>query len=497
MKFRALLEFFVGLLICLLGFFLARRQSFEVHTVLATAGGCHMATDFYEPRSGTPQGYVVLFHGLAANKTVMAFNAQEFANLDLRVFVPDLPGHGRTPGPFSPAAGESCALEFVSDLAARKAILPERTILAGHSLGGAIAIRVAAKFPVAGVIAISPAPMQTAPGFSEEMIPFHDAPKLPPHSLLISGQWEPGPIKSLTERLLASSGDPSSKYVMIPRTTHVSVLFSRRTFSEIRAWTSALLGSESYSPFPRNMPVLGCLLGILGLAILAPPFLREMHPAVDPPAGTAPAPPSALVWLGLALLALLLARLTMPFRFLHLFEGDYLASYLFFAGLLVLIIRRRSWPSLGDFFTPVSLSAAASALLLVLLFGGWFELTFYEAWPTLARWLRFPLLFLCFLPWHLAEELFLGEPVSSVSVRRLGKALALRAILWAAILLGILFLHTGEILLFLLAAYFAAFSVLQRLAMDLVRFRTRSPAAAAIFGAILLAAFALAIFPVA
>ena len=84
-----------------------------------------------------------------------------------------------------------------------------------------------------------------------------------------------------------------------------------------------------------------------------------------------------------------------------------------------------------------------------------------------------------------------------LSPRRLLKALALRAILWTAILLGILFLHSGEILLFLVVAYFIAFSIVQRLALDLVRFRTRSPAAAAIFGAILLAAFALAIFPVA
>jgi pimeloyl-ACP methyl ester carboxylesterase len=496
MKFPALVQFFAGIFVCLLGFFLAHRESFEVRTVLATAGGCQMATDFYQPRSGAPLGYVVLFHGLAANKTVMAFNAQEFANLDLRVFVPDLPGHGRTPGPYSPAGDESCALAFLQDLAARKVILPERTILAGHSLGGAIAIRVAAKFAVAGVIAISPAPMQAAPGFSAEMVPFHDTPKLPPHSLVVTGQWEPGPIKSLGAQLVASSADPSSKYVMIPHTTHVSVMFSSETFSAIRSWTSALLGTRSYLPFPKNMPALGCLVGIFGLSILARPFLREMHPAVEARL-TAAAAPSLTAWLGLAIVAMLLARLAPPFRFLHLFEGDYLASYLFFAGLLVLANRRSSWPSLGDFFSPTSLSAAASALLLVLLFGGWFELTFYEAWPTLTRWLRFPLLVLCFLPWHLSEELFLGEPVSSLSVPRLLKALALRAILWAAILLGILFLHSGEILLVLLVAYFLAFSILQRLASDLVRFRTRSPAAAAIFGAILLAAFALAIFPVA
>jgi pimeloyl-ACP methyl ester carboxylesterase len=497
MKLRAFVQFFAGLLLCVLGFFLSRREPFEVHTVLSTAGGCQMATDFYEPPAGTPLGYVVLFHGLAANKKVMAFNAQEFANQGLRVFVPDLPGHGRTPGPFSPDRAESCAWALVQDLVARKTILLERTIFSGHSLGGAIAIRVAAKSPAAGVIAISPAPMHTAPGFSAEMVPFHDAPKLPPHSLVLTGEWEPGPIKSLAQQMVASADDASSKYEVIPRTSHVSVMFSAKTFGEIRSWTSELLATKSYSPFPTNMPALGCLLGILGLSILAPPFLREMHPAADLDPPSAPAPPSTLAWLGLALLALLLVRLSVPFSFLHLFQGDYLASYLFFAGLLVLILRRNAWPPLRDFLSPVSWSAAASALLLVLLFGAWFELTFYEAWPTTARWLRFPLLFLCFLPWHLGEELFLGEPATSPSIPRLAKAFALRTIFWAAILFGILLLHSGEILLFLLIAYFVTFAILQRLACDLVRFRTRSPAAAAIFGAILLAAFALAIFPVA
>jgi hypothetical protein len=40
-------------------------------------------------------------------------------------------------------------------------------------------------------------------------------------------------------------------------------------------------------------------------------------------------------------------------------------------------------------------------------------------------------------------------------------------------------------------------TVLQRLAMDVVRRETQSPTAAAVFGAILSAGFALAIFPLA
>ena len=503
MNRRTLLQAGTGLLLCAIGFFLAHRESYDTHTVLASAGGCRMATDIYEPRSGTPVGSVILFHGLAANKRVMAFNAEEFANQDLRVFVPDLPGHGRTPGPYSADRDDSCALTLIRDLAARKAIIPERTILAGHSLGGAIAIRAAAQFPVAGVIAFSPAPMQIAPGFSTEMILFHNVPALPPHSLVLTGQWEPGPIKALARQLVSSSADSSSKYRMIPHTSHVSILFSTETFSEIRFWTSQLLGTDPSAPFPKNLPAFACILGLIGLSLLAPPFLREMNPVADSRSDTTSAPsPNFLSGLGIVgvtglAVVLALASNLIPFHFVHVFQGDYLGVFLFLVGIALVALRRKLFPSLKTLLDAPLAPAIASALVLILLFAAWFELTFYEAWLTPARWMRFPLLFVLVLPWPFAEELFLGEPKKSPNLARLCKALAFRAVAFLALLLGILVLHSGEILLFLLLAYLVVFSVMQRLACDLVRFRTRGPAPAAIFGAILLAAFALAIFPVA
>jgi len=61
---------------------------------------------------------------------------------------------------------------------------------------------------------------------------------------------------------------------------------------------------------------------------------------------------------------------------------------------------------------------------------------------------------------------------------------------------AIFVLHSGEILLVLLAVYIGAFCVLQRLGMQVVRKSTGSPLAAALFGAILLAGFALVVFPI-
>jgi len=91
--------------------------------------------------------------------------------------------------------------------------------------------------------------------------------------------------------------------------------------------------------------------------------------------------------------------------------------------------------------------------------------------------------------YHVAEETLLG-PVQGKRWRRLALALTLRLISWAAMMGGIFLLHSGEILIGLLATYLALFNIVQRKGMDIVRTETDSAAAAALFGAILRRAFA-------
>ena len=147
----------VGLLVigAALTYFSSRRFS-EQH-VLANAGTCRLEMNVVQ-LAGLPEnsqgGTVILFHGLSANKVIMTYLARAFALQGLRVYVPDLPGHGRSAGPFTPDVAEACAQSFVRGLSARGYLRPDRTILAGHSMGGAIALSVAEKVRVAGVIAI-------------------------------------------------------------------------------------------------------------------------------------------------------------------------------------------------------------------------------------------------------------------------------------------------------------------------------------------------------
>src|SRR5262245_28834110 len=255
--------------------------------------------------------------------------------------------------------------------------------------------------------------------------------------------------------MVSTTPDSSSKYQLISGTSHVSILFSPKTFDSIRAWTSQLLGTNPEAPFPDNMPALACMLGIIGLSILVPPFLYEMNPTakstpVRSPIATVFPKDFLIACIAASVSVLLLAPRIIPIHFVRIFNGDYFAVFLFLAGLLALAISYKSLPTLKS-LSPSSLaSTCASAIVLVLLFAGWFELTFYEAWLTPARWLRLPLLLLLLLPWHFAEELLLGQPTSSPDFRRLAKAFILRAVVYIALFIGIRFLHSGAILLILL-----------------------------------------------
>ncbi len=141
------------------------------------------------------------------------------------------------------------------------------------------------------------------------------------------------------------------------------------------------------------------------------------------------------------------------------------------------------------------LAAALAGVVLLLLATAWFDLTFYEAWLTTAKWARFPFLLAVLLPYHFAEETLLGPLQQGKRWRRLALALTLRLITWGAMMGGVLLLHSGEILIGLLAFYMALFNIVQRSGMDIVHEGTGSAAATALFGAILLAGFCLVIFP--
>jgi pimeloyl-ACP methyl ester carboxylesterase len=512
MKWRKGLRAALGVVLCVVGFVLAHDTPYRETTAIIDAGGCRLVTDVIDQGSDDARGYVVLFHGLAANKKIMSYLARGFAAQNLRVFVPDLPGHGRTQGPFSFERAESCAESLVRELIAHRAIDPQSTIIGGHSMGGAIAIRVAARVGVAGVVAISPAPMRAAHGVPGDALPYSNPPPLPPHTLAISAAFEPFGIRETTRDLITGDATATGKYLLIPGATHVSVLFDTRVVRASQDWSAETLHFPAEPTAPSPLPLSGSLAGLAGILLLAGPFLRETvrmqreptapaQPVEDDPqdagaASTVPVFRGLLEVAAVSFLAVLLLRFWDPLSFIRLYNGSYFASFGLIVGLALLLIHRKMIRVLWPPKISILLRASLAGLLLHLLLTGWLDSTFAESWLTWARWVRFPVLFVAALAYLLAEELLVGPLSVRSNVARIWLALALRLVAFLAIVFGIFVLHSGAILVLLLAAYLTLFFIFQRLGMDVVRHQTGSAIAAAVFGAILLAGFCLVIFPV-
>ena len=441
-------------------------------------------------------GAVVLFHGIAANKIIMQYLARSFAELGVRVFIPDLPGHGRSPGPFSPQLAESCSVSLLRGLAARGMLVPSRTILAGHSMGGAIALRVADKFRPAGVIAISPAPMTPGHGVASENLLYHTLPLLTPNTLILVGQLEPGRIR---ENAADLAGSPTGwvKLEQVPSNTHTTMLFSPTVARQSQQWVARLLSLQDNARLPMRWNFVACLLGIAGLLLIGGPFLREMvgkKAEVDlQTAHTVPWIRGAVEVALFSLVAVQILHYVQPLRVLHLYQGDYLAGLLLIVGLGLVLLHLKAARQGVRTHAGLLLGAAVAAILVHFLITGWFELTASGAWLNLERWERFPLFAAAAFLYFYGIELIAG-PVVNPS-KRYGFWLLLGVIAWLPMVSGVLYLRTGEFLPVILSPFFALQALLAGLGIQLVRRESGSPTAAAVFGAILLAGFCLVLFP--
>ena len=501
MKSRQAVRALAGVLLCGAGLWLALPTAYRQRTFLIDAGGCRLETTIVEKPGGAAQGSVVLFHGISANKKIMSYFARGFAEQGLRAYVPDLPGHGRTPGPFSPARAEQCGEALLRELLSRGAVDPARTILAGHSMGGAIGERVASRVPVAGLIAISPAPMRAGHGVTAEKLLFNDPPDLPPNSLVIVGSLELESMRGNAADLVASRGEGTAKYIEIPGASHVSVLFSSIAMRTSQEWSAQVLHLPLTAALPSHRSLIGALTGFVGILMIAGPFLRETSgknrsEEIAATRAVICMPRLSLEFGAGSLLIVFLLRFWIPLKAIGLFQGDYLASFLLLFGALLLVAHgSRVRSALSNIPRRHLLAGGFAGIVLLLITTTWFDLTFYEAWLTAAKWVRFPFLLAVLLPYHFVEETLLGPVENGKKWRRLARALTLRLISWGALMAGVLILHNGEILMGLLSLYMGVFNLVQRSGMNIVRNETGSAAAAALFGAILQAGFCLVIFP--
>ncbi len=477
---------------------------------LVLSEACHAPVRVLEPLAPRPIGSAVVFHGLSANRHLMQTAGQWLSAFGLRVFLVDLPGHGDSTDPFTYAHAEQCAAGLLNDLVERGEINPDQTVLVGHSLGAVISIRMADRLPTAATIAISPPPMvPTAlrlPGSPNFALPR----RMPVNLLVLVGGWEPALAHLADQALLRAAGGErpqaedfeqrrAAKLAVIPAATHTSLVFDPRAKGRMVDWTRRALNLRTVESQPLGSPVIGSVLGLVGLTLLFPlaaspltPLPRALESAVTPPPGFVRL---IVLWVFAALFSVLVLHYWEPLRFLRIFTGAYLASFLLLVGALLLIfLRKREKASLPLDLRPMAM-AAMLGMLTVVAVGAWLNWQLTDAWMNFPRWLRFFPLVLAFLPYCAVEELALGPPGAHRRPARFSLFLLLRVLLWLALMFALYILGSRQILILLLSIYLALLAILQRWAADAVRRRTGSAGAAALFGAILNAWFVAAVFP--
>ncbi len=522
MKLWQIIFAIVGLVLLALGSHWIRVAELPKQEIWLNAGGCHTPMTVLDPPADVkPAGSVVLLHGLSANRRLMMYLAEDFAGHGFRAYAIDLPGHGDSHDAFSFARAQDCATAAVESLIHSGQLDPKNTILLGHSMGGAIAIRMADRDPVAATIALSPAPMNPPQ-------------RMPANLLVFSASADLGILKRVAQGLADSAGGERTApedFVQqrafdlrrLPRSTHTSLLSDRRVAHDSEKWAMQTLFPDiasdtltlnldlaTYETFGKGRRRLaGGVLGFLGILLLFPMAVTLAAKFAAPSAasnGAAPqleSPgnrPSARLLLGegalCAMVGVLVLVLGVPLKFLHLYTGAYLASLLLIVGILLLIFNFGFAMEYASLHIKPLAVAAILGFATFLAIGAWMNWQLDDAWLNAPRWLRFAGLLPVTWIYCFAEEVTLGPVLHGLErTVRFAVFLLLRLELFLACTLAWYLFASGQVLIPLLFVFLAAFSILQRLATDALRVRTCSATAAALFGAILASWFIVGVFP--
>lgn len=131
----------------------AAGYGLEVEEVRFAAPGGPLLHGWWMPAKGASRGTVVYCHGNAANLTLHARYVAWLPKRGYSVLAFDYRGYGKSGGVVTRAGTIADAIAAIDFALARD---PERVVVFGHSLGGAVGLRAAAERPaVRGVVAES------------------------------------------------------------------------------------------------------------------------------------------------------------------------------------------------------------------------------------------------------------------------------------------------------------------------------------------------------
>lgn len=439
------------------------------------------------PWGGRPRGeplpVVVLAHGFSANKGVMSSLARRLARGGYAVIAFDFRGHGQNDTPFPKGLSRDALLDDM-DAAVLHARTSERfdgqrLAVAGHSMGGGVALSYASREPnVAATIGIS-----TGWG--------GDGPYAPSNALLIWAAWDP---RALREGARASGARFAGlAQLVLDRTygepergtgvrltevggDHARILYSEEAARRILEWLRLTLGPGGA---PRDSGVAdgrflwaglcgaSWLVLLWGLVGRLAPWLPRLPQA---------APSRPLARLGALLAAVLAGALLLaggdayadrgPAGFIPLIAARDLVGLLAIGGGVLLaglalrgdlegaaLRAPRLWSGAGLLFAFVYLGLGVAAA------------PFVDVWPSFQRLPASALCALLALPFFAATEWLLRGP------GRTGAWLPLagRALVLVGLVLGSLSGLLSPLLMLGLGAFVLLFALLELFAWRLSR----------------------------
>ncbi|MEM8853927.1 MAG: alpha/beta hydrolase [Pseudomonadota bacterium] len=418
---------------------------------------------------------VVIAHGFAGSKRLMAPFATAIARNGYMAVTFEFLGHGAHPQPLTGnllavEGATQALLEQTKDVAAFAEGLDgagEGRALLGHSMASDIIVRAAGDLDgVDATIAVS----MFSPAVTAET---------PRNLLVIVGAWE----RSLVEEALrvtslsiapdtaaaevtygAFDGGTARRVTLSPSTEHIAVLYSPHSLREAVAWldnTFAVERSGAVEAHAR-LPWIGLL--VLGIVALAYPLSRLLPVVAEPPVGGGQSWRRVWPILVVPAVATPLLLRVLPTDFMPILVGDYLAAHFFTYGALTALLSavltpRQASSRVG--VAPLFVSTVAVTGYALIALGLTIGLTITWFQPIPARAPLLALLFIGTLAYFLTEDWVTRGPQSARLSGLAARALFLLS-LAAAVALDLERLFFLIILVPVIVLFFVIFALFGR-----------------------------------
>ncbi len=398
---------------------------------------------FHFPASGSARGKILVVHGMDANKEFMQLLCAALSDGGFEVFAIDLPGHGASTVGFTAFRARDAVVRALDYLGI--------DVVVGHSLGAGLLLDIANSRTFQRMVLLSPAPTPV------DHIDFS-------RTLVVTGAFDIPAINAFVPRL------EGAERWRLPWGGHSSAVFDPNRAREMVAWLGGDAGRVLAAPRLRwNLLMLGSAL-VLGLCLIGGGLGSSAGLSLDRP------PLLATVVLTSAASVVLL-RFIPVMSWLHLFATDYLIGFFFVTGLMLCAIHYRS---VAPFLlTPGARGFGRSLIASVYAIGvvGFFAAGAFSRFALSdGRWWRFPVIALAFLPFFYFDEIHTRESFITGALTR--------GVLGSALVMGVLtFNRTAGFLVLMIHLFIVFWIGLWSLA-GVVRRRTGSPAAAALFSAL-------------